>query len=46
MDSPLRLYLAATEEQLAMMQNIAAASEQLKAVVDTLNHSVSFFKIA
>ncbi|NEW07111.1 methyl-accepting chemotaxis protein [Paenibacillus sp. SYP-B3998] len=36
---------AATEQQLAMMQNIAAASEQLKSVVNTLNESVSFFKI-
>lgn len=36
---------AATEEQLAMMQNIAAASEQLKSVVDTLNESVTYFKI-
>lgn len=36
---------AATEEQLAMMENIAAASAQLKSVVDTLNESVSYFKI-
>ncbi|URN92889.1 MAG: methyl-accepting chemotaxis protein [Candidatus Pristimantibacillus lignocellulolyticus] len=36
---------AATEEQLAMMQNIAASSEQLRSVVDTLNESVSYFKI-
>lgn len=36
---------AATEEQLAMMQNIAAASEQLRSVVDTLNESVSYFKM-
>lgn len=36
---------AATEEQLAMMQNIAAASEQLRSVVNTLNESVSYFKI-
>ncbi|OPH56717.1 hypothetical protein BC351_27655 [Paenibacillus ferrarius] len=37
---------AATEQQLAMMQNIAAASEQLRSVVNTLNESVSYFKIA
>jgi methyl-accepting chemotaxis protein len=37
---------AATEEQLAIMQNIAAASEQLRSVVNTLNESVSYFKIA
>lgn len=36
---------AATEEQLAMMQNIAAASEQLQSVVKTLNESVAYFKI-
>ncbi|UJF34281.1 methyl-accepting chemotaxis protein [Paenibacillus hexagrammi] len=36
---------AATEEQLAMMENIASAAEQLKAVVTTLNDSVSYFKI-
>lgn len=37
---------AATEEQLAMMQNIAAASEQLRSVVNTLNESVTCFKIS
>ncbi|MEI7024505.1 methyl-accepting chemotaxis protein [Paenibacillus sp. y28] len=36
---------AATEEQLALMQNIAAAAEQLESVVQSLNRSISFFKL-
>lgn len=36
---------AATEEQLALVENIAYASERLQSIVDELNKSVRYFKL-